>query len=94
MFHVGAGGVTRYGLSHAAIQSVWIPLPPLSEQADIVSHLEVETTHMDAARDRAQREIELLREYRTRLMADVVTGKLDVRAAAADLPEGDETGRL
>ena len=90
-FHVGAGGVTRYGLSHAAIQSVWIPLPPLSEQAAIVSHLDHETTHMDAARDRAQREIELLREYRTRLMADVVTGKLDVRAAAADLPEGDET---
>ena len=90
-FHVGAGGVTRYGLSHAAIQSVWIPLPPLAEQAAIVSHLDHETTHMDAARDRAQREIELLREYRTRLMADVVTGKLDVRAAAADLPEGDET---
>jgi hypothetical protein len=35
---------------------------------------------------RAEREIELLREYRTRLVADVVTGKLDVRAAAAKLP--------
>ena len=34
-------------------------------------------------------EIELLREYRTRLIADVVTGKLDVREAAADLPEVD-----
>ena len=68
-----------------------IPLPPRAEQAAIVSHLDHETTHMDAARDRAQREIELLREYRTRLMADVVTGKLDVRAAAADLPESDET---
>ena len=33
------------------------------------------------------REISLLREYRTRLIADVVTGKLDVRAAAAKLPE-------
>ena len=32
------------------------------------------------------RQIELLEEYRTRLIADVVTGKLDVRAAAADLP--------
>ena len=36
-----------------------------------------------------RREIALLREYRTRLIADVVTGKLDVRAAAAKLP--DET---
>jgi len=36
---------------------------------------------------RFEREITLLREYRTRLTADVVTGKLDVRAAAAQLPE-------
>jgi type I restriction enzyme S subunit len=35
----------------------------------------------------AEREIELLREYRTRLIADVVTGKLDVREAAAALPD-------
>lgn len=36
----------------------------------------------------AQRAIELFREYRTRLIADVVTGKLDVREAAARMPEG------
>ena len=36
---------------------------------------------------RLKREIELLREYRTRLVADVVTGKLDVREPAARLPE-------
>ena len=41
----------------------------------------------DTAIGTAQREIALLREYRTRLIADVVTGKLDVRAAAAALPE-------
>ena len=37
--------------------------------------------------DEARREIALLREYRTRLIADVVTGKVDVRAAAQGLPE-------
>ena len=36
---------------------------------------------------RLEREIELLREYQTRIVADVVTGKLDVREAAARLPE-------
>lgn len=36
---------------------------------------------------KAEREISLLREYRTRLIADVVTGKLDVREAAASLPD-------
>ena len=39
---------------------------------------------------RAEREIALLREFRTRLIADVVTGKLDVREAAARLPDEAE----
>ena len=39
--------------------------------------------------ERSQLQVELLREYRTRLIADVVTGKLDVREAAAALPEVD-----
>jgi type I restriction enzyme S subunit len=44
--------------------------------------------------DRARREVDLLREYRTRLIADVVTGKLDVRVAAAGLPEEGEESEL
>ena len=38
---------------------------------------------------RTKRQMELLGEYRTRLIADVVTGKIDVREAAASLPEVD-----
>ena len=86
-FHVEANGVTRYGLSHSAIRSVWLPRPPLSEQAAIVSFLDRTTAAIDAAATSAQRETSLLREYRTRLIADVVTGKLDVREAAARLPD-------
>jgi type I restriction enzyme S subunit len=63
-----------------------ILLPPLPEQEAIVQHLEEATANIDAAIDRHEREITLLREYRTRLVADVVTGKLDVREAAARLP--------
>ena len=48
------------------------------------------TADISAAVARACRQIELVQEYRTRLIADVVTGKLDVREAAAQLPE--ETG--
>jgi type I restriction enzyme S subunit len=44
------------------------------------------TTVLSRAVDDARRGIDLLREYRTRLIADVVTGKLDVREAAARLP--------
>ena len=61
--------------------------PPVLEQRAIVDWLEAETADLTYAIGRARRQIELLREYRTRLIADVVTGKLDVRAAAAQLPE-------
>ena len=88
-FHVRANGVTRYGLTHLGIQSVRIPLPPLTEQFAIVEHLDQANADLDAAITRARRQIELIEEYRTRLIADVVTGKLDVREAAAQLPDED-----
>ncbi len=47
----------------------------------------LESTTIQSVSDVARREIELLREYRTRLISDVVTGKLDVREATANLPE-------
>ena len=64
--------------------------PPLLEQAAIVRYLNKVTSDIDAAIDCARRQIELLNEYRTRLIADVVTGKLDVREAAARLPNEAE----
>ena len=57
----------------------------------IVAHIERETEALNTAISRFEREIELLREYRTRLVADVVTGKLDVREAAAKLPDEVQT---
>lgn len=62
-------------------------IPPANEATAIAGYLEGETTRLQTAISRLEREIELLREYRTRLVADVVTGKLDVRASAARLPE-------
>ena len=62
-------------------------IPPLSEQSAIVEHIDKATASIDSAIDRARRQIDLLHEYRTRLIADVVTGKLDVREAAAQLGE-------
>ena len=62
-------------------------LPPIGEQQTIANFLNMESKKLAEAIDHAHREISLLREYRTRLIADVVTGKLDVREAAANLPE-------
>ena len=72
-----------------AFSDVPVPVPPLPEQRAIANFLDRVAAKTDAAIARAQREINLLREYRTRLIADVVTGKLDVREAAAALPEAD-----
>ena len=63
--------------------------PPAYEQTAIVAYLDKATADIDTAIACAHRQIELLHEYRTRLIADVVTGKLDVREAAAALPEVD-----
>jgi type I restriction enzyme, S subunit len=60
--------------------------PPAEEQQRIVERIGDETAELGIAISRLEREIDLLREYRTRLVADVVTGKLDVREAATRLP--------
>ena len=78
-FHVEAKGVTRYGLSHAGIKSAWLPLPPPTEQFSIVRFLDDATANLDKAVTHTRRQIDLIQEYRTRLIADVVTGKVDVR---------------
>ena len=64
-----------------------IAIPPRDEQEEIIDSLKISTHTTVATIDRTSREIVLLREYRTRLIADVVTGKLDVREAAAGLPD-------
>ncbi len=70
----------RFGAIHVA-------LPPRVEQRNILAGVAGELSGVSTAISRLEREIELLREYRARLVADVVTGKVDVREAAAKLPE-------
>jgi type I restriction enzyme S subunit len=80
-------GSTRDKLTQQAMGSIPIILPRLDEQTAIVEYLDAQTAKLDAAIAVARREIELLREYRERLIADVVIGKVDVRQVAAQLPE-------
>ena len=69
--------------------SLRLALPPVSEQQLINESISLKTRPLNTATARTEREIALMQEYRTRLTADVVTGKLDVREAATKLP--DET---
>ena len=64
-----------------------IPLPPVDEQRYMLAKVSRETQTLETAIRRTERGTELMREYRACVIADVVTGKLDVRAAAAALPE-------
>jgi type I restriction enzyme, S subunit len=64
-----------------------ICFPDLKEQRAILDQVASESAPLDAATEQASSEINLLKEYRTRLIADVITGKLDVREAVARLPE-------
>jgi len=73
-------------LTEANFRQVDLPLLPLEEQARTAAYIGKATAHSAHEAVRLEREIELLREYRTRLIADVVTGKLDARDAAARLP--------
>jgi type I restriction enzyme S subunit len=80
-------GATVESVEHQYLANTKVPLPPMQEQRLIVERMDVETEPLKTAISRLEREIELLREYRTRLVADVVTGKLDVREAALHLPD-------
>jgi type I restriction enzyme S subunit len=76
------------GIYLGFVANIPVPVPPtVAEQVSICHGLQRELSPIDTAISRLEREIDLLREYRTRLVADVVTGKLDVREAAARLPE-------
>ncbi|AKJ39877.1 restriction endonuclease subunit S [Methanosarcina barkeri] len=79
-------------IGQGVIRNLLLSLPPLDEQKLIVTILANQTEELVVAINRTQQEISLLREYRTRLIADVVTGKLDVREAATKVT--DEAGEI
>jgi type I restriction enzyme S subunit len=84
---VNGTGATFLGVSQEALGNYKVCLPAIDEQRRIAKYLADETASLDRALARVEHEIDLLREYRTRLISDVVTGKLDVREAATHLPE-------
>ena len=65
-------------------------VPSITEQAAIAEYLDKEITNIDTTLNNTRRELELLQEYRTVLIADVVSGKVDVRDVAANFPDKPE----
>lgn len=77
----------RKRIPKPAFMSVLTPIPPPDEMPVIARTVKATSASTELAINRLAREIALVSEYRTRLIADVVTGQLDVRVAAASLPD-------
>jgi len=82
-----AGKSAVPGVDRKDLFDIVVPRPPIDEQRAIAVAVDSQLAEFNRSITSITKEIELLREYRTRLVADVVTGKLDVREAAARLPE-------
>lgn len=77
-FEVSANGITRFGLGVDKFNSVLILLPSPKEQAAIVAHIERENARIYAKINKTIKLIDLLKEYRTALISEAVTGKIKV----------------
>lgn len=75
-------GATVKGINIRDLKRVPIAVPPSDEQEEIAQFIRLNVSRLDLTATASRRQIDLLDELRTRLIADVVTGKLDVRAAA------------
>lgn len=82
-----SAGATRQRVNLQSTARRFLALPPMNEQLRIVQHVAAANEEFQPLLDSITREITLIQEFRTRLIADVVTGQLDVRTVAANLPE-------
>lgn len=71
-------GGTQPNISAEKIKQTWLPLPPLSEQQEIVTYLDSKVASINQLCQAERSQIEKLKEYKQRLISDVVTGKVKV----------------
>ena len=70
--------VDQWDLSPIALKSIPFALPPLDEQRAIVSYITGKTSKIDTLTSKLQQEIESIKEYKQRIISDVVTGQIKV----------------
>ena len=67
----------QYNISHAV--EFWYPVPPYGEQSEIRKEIDKKSEIIDDSICKLQKHVDLIQEYRTTLISEVVTGKIDVR---------------
>jgi type I restriction enzyme S subunit len=88
---LATNGSTVGHLRVGDIGAIPVRVPRLSEQDEVLKRIRHVVSTTSRAVERIDQEVALLREFRTRLVADVVTGQVDVRAIAATLPDAPES---
>lgn len=78
-YTIWVSGSAQPKLTAEALGNVKIAFPDPDEQIIILKHIETQCSRLDAIIDKFKKQIELLKEYRTTLISEVVTGKIDVR---------------
>lgn len=77
-------GSTAEGIKASKLHQLRILCPPLAEQNQIVFHVGFVLDQANRVADQARREIALMQEYRAALIAEAVTGRIDVRSLPSD----------
>jgi type I restriction enzyme S subunit len=75
----GQNGTSREGLNFEELGNFIIPLPPKTEQIKVIEFLDRASSKIFTSIDNLNNQMDLLQEYRTTLISEVVTGKIDVR---------------
>ena len=78
-FGRGAAQFGRWRFPAEEFKAFGFPIPPVSEQTTIVHHIETQCSRIDAIINKLKKQINLFKEYRTALISEAVTGKIDVR---------------
>ncbi len=74
----GENGTSREGLNFEQAGNLLFTIPPLQEQKQIAEYLDTQTTKIDLLQSKTDKQIELLKEYRTALITSAVTGQIKV----------------
>jgi type I restriction enzyme S subunit len=83
-----ATGVKVYRFNIGDLKTIYISVPPFQEQVEIVNHIETESQRINTTISKIEKELALTEEYKTALIAEAVTGKIDVRGY--EVPEISE----
>ncbi|MDY0216830.1 MAG: restriction endonuclease subunit S [Bacteroidales bacterium] len=86
-----ATGVKVYRFNIDDLKTIYTSVPPFKEQVEIVDYIETESQKINTTISKIEKELALTEEYKTALIAEAVTGKIDVRGYEVPEIKEEET---